>query len=395
MSTIPMIVTPNSVSVFIDGCMRTINSTHINFDDVKTLLRQYQAATKDSVFRGDILNEIREMFDVRQFIAKVTAGRVQVSDDAVVFDGKTVHGVISTRLLEMLKAGFDIKPLARFLDRLSNNPDINARDEIYLFLESGHMPLTDDGCFLAFKRVKPNFDSFHVGPDGKIYNNAPGKIVEMDRAAVSRDRNAACAEGLHFCSWKYLPQYQAHGESKVVVLKVAPEDVVSIPYDYNNSKGRAWKYASLAEVPASETETLFNGVQVTNNYGHYDDRPNDDENEAHSGGPIPADEEYMDDTHDANCPCQDGIDGTADRVDGVDIPEWQEPPVIMDVLPSGNEPSAPTTELVFTYGKKGKKSITASGLKLLVTSYGQRGVSKMLEVPRSTIQGWLKMAERA
>jgi hypothetical protein len=56
-----------------------------------------------------------------------------------------------------------------------------------------------------------------------------------------------CSKGLHFCALGYLDHFGSRDEPIMVVL-VAPEDVVSIPCDYGNQKGRATGYRVVAEL---------------------------------------------------------------------------------------------------------------------------------------------------
>ena len=63
-----------------------------------------------------------------------------------------------------------------------------------------------------------------------------------------------CSYGLHFCSEGYLRHF---GGDRVVILKINPRDVVSIPTDYNNTKGRCCRYEVIGEVgvnPEDEKE---------------------------------------------------------------------------------------------------------------------------------------------
>ena len=63
----------------------------------------------------------------------------------------------------------------------------------------------------------------------------------MPRHKVDDRSENTCSHGLHFCSQSYLPHY-AGGTGRILLLKIDPADVVSIPTDYNNAKGRACKY---------------------------------------------------------------------------------------------------------------------------------------------------------
>ena len=69
--------------------------------------------------------------------------------------------------------------------------------------------------------------------------------VSMPRNLVNEDKDKTCSEGLHFCSYDYLQHF---GGARIVVLKINPADIVSIPADYNNSKGRCSKYQVVDEL---------------------------------------------------------------------------------------------------------------------------------------------------
>ena len=364
---IPHIITPTSITVVIDNVHRCIDKSHVNFERLARSLRELNLWAQGTGEYADVVENIRDLVDIRRFVARVTEGRVQISDDTVMFDGKKVHGVIADNLLRLLNDGMDVRPLARFLERVSQNPIISARDEIYLFLESGNMVLTDDGCFLAFKKVKADFSSSHTDKNGnKVYNHI-GTVVSMPIDECDTNRSETCSSGLHFCSFQYLPSFGVGGESRVVVLKIAPEDVVAIPNDYNNSKGRAWKYAVIGEVPESECEHVFSNVSVVTAYGVY----------------VSDDHEYEDGTYD-DCEWNRGCDDS-----GCDICNPQTYATDDDeVMSYPVEPWRTLTWQEITFSHKGV-SITGENLVAAVTAFGQRGYSRATGIPRSTVQGWL------
>ena len=80
-------------------------------------------------------------------------------------------------------------------------------------------------------------------------DNSVGKIVTMERNLVDEDKSRTCSQGLHFCSYDYLKHFS--GE-RIVVLKINPADIVAIPEDYNNSKGRCCSYEVIDEIPLNE-----------------------------------------------------------------------------------------------------------------------------------------------
>lgn len=381
---IPVTITPNSINLLLDGRMRTVQRGHINFEAVKQAIRD-MTETYNATYRDACVERLRSLVDVPTFIAKVTEGRVKVGDGEVRFDGQPVRGVIAERLVALLREGLDVRPLARFLDRVSNNPIETARDEIYLWLESGNLPICDDGCFLAFKKVQNDYSSSHLNPDGSKFYNYIGTTVKhpLGREGCDPNRDRTCSNGLHFCSWQYLPQFGVGGESRVVILKVAPEDVVAIPSDYNNSKGRAWKYTIIGESPEDECAHLFDETPVVDNWGLYDGRDYGDENDT--------DCDDYDAEGDvcgygcASCHSDDMVDDDEQDVDHTDDEQ--------DIdLEDEDEDEDADLELSFRHGRK---TYEASEIKQLVEDYGQRGVSRMTGIPRTTLQGWLAQIKDA
>jgi hypothetical protein len=130
------------------------------------------------------------------------------------------------------------------------NPTASAIEELYQFIEVGELPLTPEGNFLAYKVVRSDYKDIHTG----TFDNTPGKIVKEDREKCDTNRNTTCSKGLHFCSKSYLSCF-GNNTSRVVIVSISPEDVVSIPRDYNQSKGRCWKYTVVGEIPNEARST--------------------------------------------------------------------------------------------------------------------------------------------
>jgi hypothetical protein len=141
----------------------------------------------------------------------------------------------------LAKTGGDVKPLERFWDNLSKNPSKESRDELFLFLEHNHVPLTEDGHFIAYKGVNNDYTDRHSGE----YDNSPGKKVSMKRSDVDNDRSITCSRGLHVASFHYAKH--EYGGDRLIMIKVNPKDVVSVPNDYNNQKMRCCEYRSLGD----------------------------------------------------------------------------------------------------------------------------------------------------
>lgn len=157
-----------------------------------------------------------------------------------------LHPAITNRIIKMSQQGLNAQPLINFISRLYNNPSKTAIEELYLFIESCELPITEDGCFIAYKIVRNDYTDIYTGR----MNNSVGKVLTMPRHMVDDDRNRTCSAGLHFCSKEYLQHYgsTSRDNDRCMLVKIDPADVVAIPSDYNNAKGRTWKYEVVGEV---------------------------------------------------------------------------------------------------------------------------------------------------
>jgi len=256
MASLNYTITPRSINVLVDGRPRAVDASSPNFEPLKAELKKGVEAS---------LDVIRELADLPRFLALSTAGRVQVGGEEIRFDGKPIAGIYVDQTLALLREGFDIAALAHYLDKREQNPSVKAREELDLFLQSGNFVLTPDGDILAFKKVNDDYTSYHRDPSGEPVYNRIGDKPSMPRETVDPNRSATCSRGLHFCSFSYLPHYYG-GQGRVVIVKINPADVVSIPHDYNNSKGRAWTYEVVGEVPEDEASKFFDGRPLVSDY---------------------------------------------------------------------------------------------------------------------------------
>jgi signal peptidase I len=140
-----------------------------------------------------------------------------------------------------------------------SNPSRAAVSELYDWLEKTSLPITEDGDFLAYKKVRDDYRDFHTG----TWDNSVGRILTMPRNQVDDERDRHCSTGLHFCSLSYLPRYHG-GRGRVMIVKINPGDVVSIPSDYDYAKGRTCGYQVIGEHREGEHREAFDKPIVGN-----------------------------------------------------------------------------------------------------------------------------------
>lgn len=238
----PYLIQGSNVVVVIDNKSHTISKTHITYQRVVDAIK---ASDWDSV---------RTLIEPKQAIISYGNGNVTIDGDNFYWKGKDFHNSLSTRMITMLQEGFPIEPMALFMENLMQNPSYRSVQELYGFLEKNNLPITPDGHFLAYKKVRDNFMDCHSG----TMDNSVGKVVEMERNLVDDDKDRTCSRGLHFCSEDYLNHF---GGQRIVIVKINPRDVVSIPSDYNDSKGRACRYEVVGEMTVDSSKAFTHSVQ--------------------------------------------------------------------------------------------------------------------------------------
>lgn len=234
----PFLIQGDNVVVVIDNKPHTINKTHITYQKVV-----------DAIKAGD-WDAVKEAIEPKKIVLNYGKGNVSIQGETLFWKGKELHTTLAVKMIDMLREGFPIEPMVNFMENLYQNPSKRAVDELYGFLEKGNLPITPDGHFLAYKKVRGNYFDVHSG----TMDNSVGKIVEMERHEVDDNKDNTCSSGLHFCSKDYLNNF---GGERTVIVKINPRDVVSIPSDYNATKGRACRYEVVGEIEQDKAEQAF------------------------------------------------------------------------------------------------------------------------------------------
>lgn len=277
----PHIVSDTFVNIVIDSKSYTINSDHPNFERVRD-------AIKDKDWDGII-----PLIDVAKSIVEYSAGKVAVVDGVVFYNDLPQHNVITDKIINMMKEGFDVQPLCAFLNNLMKNPSSRAVTELYGFLETTNLPITEDGHFLAYKSVKADYTDGYTG----TVDNSIGCKPTMERNQVDDDKDRTCSNGYHFCSLEYVRDAGWGGSGRhIMIIQINPADVVAIPSDYNNSKGRCCGYEVIGEHQGEVIADIFDKEvytkeDMTNEFGYIDaGGAKAYEGEAYEGEDEPVDE---------------------------------------------------------------------------------------------------------
>lgn len=231
---ISVIVTPGGLHMVLNGKQIDVAKSDQAYAQVQEALRNKAEA--------DEIIEILEATKRRMSEAVKVTEHITLQGGQLYFQGDVIAGVLGERMLQMMEEGFDLVPMELFITNLYQNPSKRVVDHLYAFLEKGKSPITPDGHFLAYKAVRDDYLDIHSGS----FNNSVGQEVKMPRNRVDEDPDRTCSEGLHVCSFDYLPHF-SHADGHVMVCKVNPADVVAIPRDYHDTKMRVCRYEVVDE----------------------------------------------------------------------------------------------------------------------------------------------------
>ena len=225
--SVPFMWVDGNLTVILKNKAHQVIPDHTNY---KLILEALPTATED---------ELLELVDIEKAVATFSQGQVSIVNGKVMFEGEEIHGSISKRILEFMSKGLPFEPLVKFLENLMENPSMQSQQELYDFLEHENLPVTEDGCFLAYKAVRSDFKDKWRG----TFDNSVGQVCEMRRAKVDDNRKVGCSQGLHAGALNYVANYgSVDAGDNIVIVKINPQDVVSVPSDCDCEKLRTCKY---------------------------------------------------------------------------------------------------------------------------------------------------------
>ena len=225
------------------------NNISVNYDGQTHIVPRTDALADRLIkaMKENRIQEIPALVDAAKRIEVYSKGNFQVKDGRVMINGMAAPEVLSNKIIRFSNEGLPFQPLIKFAENLQKNPSYRAVNELFQFLEKNDHPLTENGNFIAYKRVRSTFKDIH----SNTMDNSVGNVVEIPRNQVDEDSSRTCSHGLHVANWTYAHTQFASSDSQTDVMlevEVNPADVVAIPADYNQAKMRVCKYKVLGVV---------------------------------------------------------------------------------------------------------------------------------------------------
>jgi len=213
---------------FVNGDYRCVSTKHPAYD---ALRKAYEDEDIDEFYRiytENILDlETHEKYEIEE--------KMDIKRETVEYRGRTID---DPALVEVIKNyGTTCDALKRFVNNMFLNPKWESIEQLARFLKHNHFPLTEDGCFLGYKAVRSNMLDKYSG----TLDNSVGRTVTMPRANVTFDPKSYCSAGLHVGTYSYAETFGG-GDDVMIIVKVNPAHVVSVPYDCDGEKLRTSSY---------------------------------------------------------------------------------------------------------------------------------------------------------
>ena len=223
-----MMSNSGAFSVVIDRKNYNVNQDHSNYRELFDCLKGGE----------DCESNFLELYDIRAAVEIQSNGNFAVVGDEIHYKGKPVHPTISRYVSEISSLGLSYDNVVRFIENLYENVSKRATEELFGFMQHKGLPITEDGCIIAWKAVTCDFRDKWTG---KI-DNTPGSRPSMPRNEI--DETAHCGPGFHGGSLQFCSQY-GYGDDIVIQIKIDPRHVVNIPFDSECQKIRFSDYEVL------------------------------------------------------------------------------------------------------------------------------------------------------
>lgn len=236
---VPVIFRSDRIIVNLDGTSYTRDKDDPEYDEIVQAL----AINDEDALREILTAEARVSETLREL---EEVGIVRKAGQYY-YKSEPLPPLVENYLLSAMRNDSSVVGIAMFIQRLFENPIDGTRKRLFEFMQKNKMPLTDDGCFIAYKVVRNDYRSI----SGGVVDNTPGRLVgPVPWSEVDTDSSVTCSRGLHVCSKEYLPHFGGYDnrENNVVAVKVPPDWVGAIPDDYNNAKIRTRGYLVLEDI---------------------------------------------------------------------------------------------------------------------------------------------------
>lgn len=264
--------------IFSDGTIETIVSSHPQYDKIVSKLRA------GNTEENEIASLARPTLSVGRELVELS-DRIVYSNNRIFFDGDVLDNSLSKHIVRILEEGGGrerYSAFVNFLEKLYTNPNEASRNSLYEFIVSHNITIMPDGDFIAYKGVNSDGTSRNSGygiVDGEVFESAhlpnhPGAVVSIPRSMVDANTSVGCSVGLHAGTYDYASKFS---RGLLLIVKINPRDVVSVPEDCDFQKIRTCRYVVISEINLKIEQTTYSFASDDDTY--IDEFEDEDEDE--------------------------------------------------------------------------------------------------------------------
>lgn len=207
------IMADGGLTVFVKGKNKFIANDHPKLKNILDLIRN--DGTEE---------ELSDLLEYNPLQVTGTDGLVYENNSVYYIDKDGEKWELPSRLQNEVRMRnthtLPLQPIVNFCERLFKNKSYDARKRLFSFLDNEGLPITEDGCFLAYKGVREDLYDRYTG----TIHYEIGKTVRMKRELVDDNPLNPCSAGLHVGSF----EYSTYGPV-CLIMKIDPEHVVTVP----------------------------------------------------------------------------------------------------------------------------------------------------------------------
>lgn len=245
-NTIPQYtLTGDTVVVIVDGKTHTAKAGTVQFNNLRKALFEENWA--------EVHKHLTPALSLQQW----AGDKFVVQSDQIAYQGYALPQALQQQIRRTANEGKSPAPLFAFYERLAKNPSKRSVDALFTFLSHANVAIEEDGTFLAYKGVTDQLLDCHT----HSFDNSPGVTNSMPRNRVDDEPKHDCSTGFHVGSFRYASTFG----KELMIVRVDPEYVVSVPYDESCQKMRVCQYTVVGHYggqPLSSTTMTKADVEI-------------------------------------------------------------------------------------------------------------------------------------
>jgi hypothetical protein len=219
---IPFINTPDGLIVMLDCKPCTISSQDSRFELFYNALLE-GASEKELISLRDVASQkLRE--------ALVQTQDLEMMDGIFTFKGQPLPANMGLRLQEMLNSGYSLKPISKFMTRLSQHAAPILIPDICQFLVDSSLPLDADGNITAYAVAAEDY----TDPETRLHDLRIGKTCEIPSSSFYDDLEPPT--GLRFYTFIQLPSCMMTGQ-RAMIVQIDPSSITCVPKSSSSRSG--------------------------------------------------------------------------------------------------------------------------------------------------------------